>query len=62
MTDDAGIVDAILARAELPVTEQERARLIRLYPAIVDMTRRLRIPEAHEAEPAVIYSPAARRS
>ena len=54
-SDSAAAVDQILARAELRVSEPERARLIRLYPTLLADVRRLRIPEARDAEPAVVF-------
>ncbi|MGE3270485.1 MAG: hypothetical protein AB7P40_17155 [Chloroflexota bacterium] len=48
-------VDAILSRAGLPVTPQERERLIRLYPSFAQRLAGLRVPEARYAEPALIY-------
>ena len=48
-------VDAVLARTGLPVTPDERERLIRLYPLIQEWTAALRLSETRYAEPAVIY-------
>jgi hypothetical protein len=54
-TTDADEVDRILARAGLPVTEEERARLIRLYPMVSEWTEAVRLVETRYAEPALIY-------
>jgi hypothetical protein len=55
-TDDAAAqVDAALARSGLPVTPEERDRLIRVYPLVREWTAALRLPETRYAEPAVIY-------
>jgi hypothetical protein len=48
-------VDRILARAGLPVTEEERARLIQLYPMVSEWTAAVRLAETRYAEPALIY-------
>jgi hypothetical protein len=53
--DVAAQVDTVLARAGLPVTPEERERLIRVYPMIEEWTSGLRLPETRYAEPAVIY-------
>jgi hypothetical protein len=53
--DAAAHVDQVLARAGLPVTTEERERLIRVYPMIDEWTNGLRLPELRYAEPAVIY-------
>lgn len=53
--DAAAHVDQVLARTGLPVTPEERERLIRVYPMIDEWTSGLRLPEARYAEPAVIY-------
>ena len=54
-TDAATQVDLVLARAGLPVTPEERERLIRLYPMIAEWTSAVRLPETRYAEPALIY-------
>ncbi len=53
--DVAAQVDLVLARTGLPVTPEERERLIRVYPMVEEWTSGLRIPETRYAEPAVIY-------
>ena len=53
--DAAAHVDLILARTGLPVTAEERERLIRVYPMIDEWTGGLRLPETRYAEPALIY-------
>ncbi len=52
---DESEVDRILARAGLPVTEEERARLIRIYPIVSEWTSAVRLAETRYAEPALIY-------
>ena len=54
-TDAATQVDLVLARTGLPVTPEERERLIRVYPTIAEWTGALRLPETRHAEPALIY-------
>jgi len=54
-TDATAHVDQVLARAGLPVTPEERERLIRVYPMIDEWTSGLRLPETRYAEPAIIY-------
>ena len=53
--DVAAQVDLVLARTGLPVTPEERERLIRVYPMIAEWTGALRLPETRYAEPALIY-------
>ncbi len=53
--DIAAQVDLVLARTGLPVTPEERERLIRVYPMIAEWTGALRLPETRDAEPALIY-------
>jgi len=54
-TDVAAQVDLVLARTGLPVSPEERERLIRIYPMIAEWTSGLRLAETRYAEPAVIY-------
>jgi hypothetical protein len=60
-TDAESQVDLVLARTGLPVTPEERERLIRLYPLIQEWTSALRLPETRYAEPALIYPAAFER-
>ena len=53
--DVAAQVDTVLARTGLPVTPEERERLIRVYPMVEEWASGLRLPETRYAEPAVIY-------
>ncbi len=53
--DAATQVDLVLARTGLPVTPEERERLIRLYPMVAEWTSALRLPETRYAEPALVY-------
>jgi hypothetical protein len=48
-------VDFVLAGHKLPVTEDERERLIATYPAMQEMAASLRIPEVRYGDPALIY-------
>lgn len=48
-------LDAILARAQLPVTPEEYARLLRLYPSFQAQCASLRTVDLRAREPAVIY-------
>jgi len=56
ITDAAAEVDSVLARTGLPVSPEERERLIRLYPTIQEWLAGVRVMETRYAEPAVIYS------
>lgn len=60
-TDAATQVDLVLARTGLPVTPEERERLIRIYPLIQEWTSGVRLPETRYAEPALIYPAAFER-
>ena len=53
--DVAAQVDAVLARTGMPVTPEERERLIRIYPLVQEWTSAVRLPETRYAEPALIY-------
>jgi hypothetical protein len=53
--DIAATVDHLIAIAGMTVTETEREYFIRAYPVFRDTLRHLRIPEARNAEPALIY-------
>jgi hypothetical protein len=48
-------VDVVITRTGMVVSEEERARLIRLYPLVRERTERLRMVEARYADPAMIY-------
>lgn len=51
----AEAVDFVLKLARLPVSEDERERLVATYPAMRAMADSLRIPEVRYGEPAIIY-------
>ena len=53
-------VDTVVTRTGMQVTEEERERLVRLYPLIRERTEALRMVEARYADPAMVY-PAAPR-
>ncbi len=53
--DAAATVDHLLAVAGMTVTAEERDYFVRAYPVIRESLQHLRIPEAREAEPALIY-------
>ena len=55
-SDATAQVDAVLARTGLPVTPEERERLIRVYPLVQEWTSAVRLPETRYAEPALICS------
>ena len=59
MTDSSAqqAVDSILACAGLTVTDEEYARLLRIYPEWQSQLAELRVPEARYREPAIVYSP-----
>lgn len=62
--DEKGIaatVDHLLAVAGLTATGAEREYFIRAYPILREALRHLRIPEARDAEPALIYPADTRR-
>jgi hypothetical protein len=48
-------VDAVLAKAHLPVTPEDYERLLDLYPTLQTQCAALRIAELRTLEPAVIY-------
>ena len=49
-------VALVLQRTGLPVTPEERDRLVRLFPAIKEWTDGLRLAETRYAEPALIFA------
>lgn len=53
--DAIAAVDMVIARTGMQVSEEERARLIRLYPFTAELSERLRMVEARYEEPAMIY-------
>jgi hypothetical protein len=59
--DAAAEVDQVLARTGLPVTPDDRERLIRIYPMVAEWTGAVRLPETRDAEPALIYPAAFER-
>lgn len=64
VTDDrdaATTVDHLLAVAGLTITAEEREYFIRAYPLIRESLVHLRIPEARDAEPALLYHADTRR-
>ena len=48
-------VALVLERTGLPVTPEERDRLVRLFPAIKEWTDGLRLAETRYAEPALTF-------
>jgi hypothetical protein len=54
-TDAATAVDVVIARTGMQVSDEERARLIRLYPLTVEISERLQMVEARYEEPAMVY-------
>jgi hypothetical protein len=48
-------VDAVIARTGMQVSEEERVRLVRLYPQIRERNEALRMVEARYADPAMVY-------
>lgn len=53
--DTAATVDHLIAIAGMAVTPEERDYFIRAYPVMRDSLQHLRIPEARDAEPALVY-------
>ncbi|GAB4380791.1 MAG: hypothetical protein Kow00121_37780 [Elainellaceae cyanobacterium] len=53
--NQAIMVDRILKTSTLPVTAEEREKLISLYPLVQQMAAQVRTPEIHHAEPALVY-------
>ena len=51
---EAAIV-ALLARTGMPVSDEERERLVRLYPLMKARSQQLRMIEARYADPAMVY-------
>jgi hypothetical protein len=54
-------IAVILARTGMPVSDEERERLVRLYPVMKARSEHLRMIEARYADPAMVF-PAAPRS
>jgi hypothetical protein len=54
-------VALVLQRTGLPVTPEERDRLVRIFPAIREWTDGLRLAETRYAEPALIFPAMAER-
>ena len=52
-------VEASLRRANLSLSDDERERLVRIYALVQREMADVRISDARNAEPAVIYSPPA---
>ncbi|MFN8634760.1 MAG: hypothetical protein U0893_12965 [Chloroflexota bacterium] len=48
-------VEAVIARTGMQVSDEERERLVRLYPLVRERTEALRMVETRYAEPAIIY-------
>jgi hypothetical protein len=48
-------VDFVLTTNGLPVTDEERERLVATYPAMREMVAALRIPEVRYGDPAMVY-------
>ncbi|HEY8292441.1 MAG TPA: hypothetical protein VIG44_08130 [Thermomicrobiales bacterium] len=53
--DVAATVDHLIALAGLTVTPEEHDYFVRAYPVLRASLQYLRIPEARDAEPALIY-------
>ena len=53
--DAATAVDSILTRVGLPVSEDERKRLVTFYPLVRSWMERVRLVEARYADPALVY-------
>jgi Asp-tRNA(Asn)/Glu-tRNA(Gln) amidotransferase C subunit len=53
--DDAAI-DHLLARAELQLTDEQKAELMTVYAGIAAMAERVRKPRGHMAELAHVYN------
>jgi len=51
----ATAVEAVLTRTGMPVSDEERERLVRLYPLIKERMEQLRMVEARYAEPAMVF-------
>lgn len=51
----AATVDRLIAIAGLTLTDEERASFVRMYPILQETLQALRIPEARNAEPILIY-------
>ncbi len=49
------VVDAIIARARLKLSNEEYERLVRQYAVVEEQMAGLRLADARHAEPAVIY-------
>ncbi|GEM_PF-2213877 len=53
--DVAATVDHLIAVAGMTVTPEERDYFVRAYPILRASLRHLRLPEARDAEPALMY-------
>lgn len=53
--DATATVDHLIVVAGMTVTAEERDYFVRAYPVIRESLQHLRIPEARDAEPALIY-------
>jgi hypothetical protein len=49
-------ITALLARTGFPVSDEERERLVRLYPLMKARSQQLRMIEARYADPAMVYA------
>lgn len=54
--NDDALVDETLARAGLPVTDEERAFYKMIYPLLKAIKAETRSPDARYAEPATVYA------
>ena len=55
MSDPTREVELLIERSGLRLTDDERERLIRMYPDIQAWVESLRLAEARYAEPALTY-------
>ena len=54
-TEAVAAIATLVARTGMQVSDDERERLVRLYPFIKGIGERLRMVEARYADPAMIY-------
>jgi hypothetical protein len=56
MSESTDAAVAFLDQSGLILSEEERARLIRIYPTVKGWVEPLRMVEARYSEPALVYS------
>ena len=55
LEESEAAIAALLTRTGMPVSDEERERLVRLYPLMKARSQQLRMIEARYADPAMVY-------